>query len=132
MRRAKLEIYDSPRLRPFLTTMSCFLLFILCDKVNQGDCELHVILQWTLYEESGGYGAVRINCVYTHIVTGGDNTFQPVPALLLDMEPPGTPVSSPSRSTRARDGLVKEATDGPLASCLFMGGPYQLLLHHVP
>lgn len=79
MHRAKLEIYDSPRLRPFLTTMSCFLLFILCDQVRQGVCELHVILQWTLYEVSGGYGAERINCVYTHIETGCDNTFQPVP-----------------------------------------------------
>lgn len=35
VRRAKLEIYDSPQLWPYLTATSCFQLFILCDEVNQ-------------------------------------------------------------------------------------------------
>lgn len=45
------------------------------------------------------------------------------------MESPGTPASSPSRSARARDVcLVKEATDGPLASCQKQMLSYNTLL----
>ncbi|ROI16195.1 hypothetical protein DPX16_12313 [Anabarilius grahami] len=33
--KAKLEIYDSPQLWPYLTATSCFQLLILCDEVNQ-------------------------------------------------------------------------------------------------
>lgn len=44
------------------------------------------------------------------------------------MESPGTPVSSPSLSTRARDCLVKEATDGLLASCQKQMLSYNTLL----
>jgi len=35
VRRAKLEIYDSPQLWLYFTATTCFQLFILCDEVNQ-------------------------------------------------------------------------------------------------
>jgi len=32
-----------------------------------------------LFEESSGCGTMRIECVYAHTTSGGDNTFQPGP-----------------------------------------------------